>query len=122
VVDDELRDDADPAAMRLVEKRLEVLDGAVGRIDRLVLRDVVAVVAQRRRIERQQPDRGDAERLDVVEPVHQPLEVAIAIRVAVAERLDVGLIDDRVLVPERIAVHVVVTCRPPASLTIIAAP
>src|SRR5687767_4164075 len=91
--------------MRLVEERLEVIDRPVLRIDRLVRRDVVSIIAQRRGIERQQPDRRHAERLDVVELVHQTLEVTVAVRVAVAERLDVSLINDRVLVPERVVIH-----------------
>jgi hypothetical protein len=104
VVDHELRDHAQPAPVRLVEEPLEVLDRAVGGVDLLVRRDVVAVVFQRRRVEGEQPEAGDAERLDVVELVHQPAEVAVAVAVAVPERLDVRLVDHRVLVPERVVV------------------
>ena len=48
-------------------KALKSLERAVGRVDLGVVGDVVAVVAQRRGIERQQPERGDAEVLQVVE-------------------------------------------------------
>ena len=68
-----------------------------------VVGDVVAVVAAGRGIERQQPQRGDAEVLQVVELLGQAGEVADAVVVAVGERLDVKLIDDRVLVPELVA-------------------
>ena len=67
-----------------------------------VLGDVVAVVAARRGIERQQPDRVDAELGDVVELGDQAGEVADAVIVRIEERLHVQLVDDRVLVPERI--------------------
>src|SRR3712207_7484265 len=49
VVDDELGDDAQPVRVRRVEEGAEVLDRAVLRVDRLVARDVVAVVLERRR-------------------------------------------------------------------------
>ena len=41
-------------------KALKSFMRAVGRVDRAVVGDVVAVVAQRRGVERHQPDRGDA--------------------------------------------------------------
>ena len=102
VIDDELRDDTEIARVRLVEQSLEVLDRAVLRMHGLVFGDVVAIVAQRRRIERQEPERVDVERLHVVELLDQPWKIAEAITIAVAKRLDVQLVDDRVLVPERV--------------------
>ena len=71
-------------------------------MDGAVVGDVVAVVAQRRGVEGQQPDRRDAQRLDVVELGDHPLEIADPVAIGVVERLDVGLVDDRVLVPVRI--------------------
>ena len=102
VIDDQLGDDADAAAMRLVDEAIEVGERAVARVDVLVIRDVVAVVAERRRVERQQPQRVDAEVLQVVELLGQPGEVADAVVRAVEERAHVRLVDDGVLVPERV--------------------
>ena len=79
----------------------DVLERAEGRVDRAVVGNVVAVVAQRRGVERQQPDRRDAQLLDVVELLDQAVEIADAVAVGVEERLDVGLVDHRVLVPVR---------------------
>ena len=56
--------------------------------------DVVAAVAQRRRVHRQQPDAVDAEPLEVVELLDQPAEVARAVVVAVEEAADVDLVED----------------------------
>ena len=67
-----------------------------------VIGDVVPVVAPRRGIEWQQPDRGHAQFGDVVELLESALEVAYAIVVRIEERFDVKLVDDRVLVPERV--------------------
>jgi hypothetical protein len=102
VVDHQLRDDADAALMRLLQERLEVLDQAVRLVNLLVRRDVVAIVLERRRVEGQEPDGIDAERLDVVELRGEAGEVAVAVGIAVDERFDVYLVDDRVLVPVRI--------------------
>ena len=73
------------APVRLVDEAIEVLQRAVARMDVLVVGDVVAVVAQRRRVERQQPQRVDAEALEVVELLGQAGEVADAVVVAVEE-------------------------------------
>ena len=102
VVDDQLGDHPQAAPVRLVDQPPGVLERAVGRVDGAVVGDVVAVVAQRRGVERQQPDRRDAQLLDVVELGDHALEIADAVAVGVEERLDVGLVDDRVLVPVRI--------------------
>ena len=99
VIDDHLGDDADAAAMGLADEAPEVPHLAVGRVDFGVVRDVVPVVAQRRRIERQQPDGGHAQFFQVRELLRQSPEIADAIVVGIKKRFDVKLIDDRVLVP-----------------------
>src|SRR5512139_3292239 len=88
--------------MRFVDEGAEVGDLAVSGMYVVVVGDVVAVVAHRRRVERQQPQRVHAEFLQVVEPRDQPRKVAHAVAVAVAEGLDVQLVDDGVLVPVRV--------------------
>jgi hypothetical protein len=66
----------------------------------LIVADVVAVVAQRRRIKRHEPDRVDAELPDVAELRGEPLEITDAVVVRIEEGLDVHLINDGVLVPQ----------------------
>ena len=95
-----------PRAMRRRDEALDVVDRAVVGMDGAVFGDVVAVVEARRRIEGQQPERVDAELGDVVELGDQAGEVADAVIVGIEERLDVQLVDDRVLVPERIVRNV----------------
>ena len=107
VVDDELGDDADAAAVRFGDEVIEVVERAVARMDVLVVGDVVAVVSQRRRVERQQPEAVDAEALQVVELLRQAGEVADAVVGAVEERADVRLVDDGVLVPEGVGIGVI---------------
>src|SRR3712207_8935539 len=56
VVHDEVGDDADAALVRLVEQHDEVLDGAELGQHGAEVADVVAAVAQRRVVERRQPE------------------------------------------------------------------
>ena len=89
-----------PRCLRAVRELDEVAERAVARIDAVVVGDVVAVVLARRRLERHQPDRRDAEPVQVVEPPHQALEIADAVAVGVHVGADGQAIDDGVLVPE----------------------
>src|SRR5947199_8217881 len=100
VVDDEVDQDTDAAAVGLTHELDEIAAGAEARINAVVVRNVVAVVAARRGLERRQPDGVDPERLEVVEPPAQPLEVAPAVAVRIEVGLDIQAVDDGVLVPE----------------------
>ncbi len=102
VVDDQLDHHLHAALMGGVENLLEIVHGAVAGIDVDIVGDVVAVVAQGRGKERQQPDAGDAKILQIVQLREQAAEVADAVAVGVGEGPDVQLVDDRVLVPQRI--------------------
>jgi hypothetical protein len=73
-------------------------------MDSVVIRDVVAIVAQRRGEEGHEPYRADPQFLEVVELRFKPWKITDAIPVAVVESADVDLIDDRVLVPKHIPV------------------
>ncbi len=103
VIHHELGHDPDAARMRLVDHDFQVVDRPHFGVHGHVIRDVVAVVAAGRRAERQQPDRGDAEILDVVELRGEAREVSDAVAVRVEERARAKLVNDRVLVPERVA-------------------
>ncbi len=105
VVGDELVDDPDASPVGLADHLVGVAQRAVHRIDVVVVGDVISVVAHGRRVEGQQPDRVDAEVLQVRELLEQAAEVAASVRVAVHERAHVELIDERVLVPERVVVE-----------------
>ena len=79
---------------------MKSFEGAVAGIDVDVVGDVVAVVAQGRGKEGEEPEAGDAEVLEVVEFGEEAGEVADAVGVRVHEGADVDLVDDRVFVPE----------------------
>jgi hypothetical protein len=100
MVDHEIDQHPHAALLRAVGEFDEVPEGAVARVDGVVVRDVVAVVAAGRLLERHEPHGGDAEPVQVIQPAHQPLEVADAVGVGVHVGADVQAVDDRVLVPE----------------------
>ncbi len=85
--------------MGLSQKRLEVAQRSVRGVDTGVVRNIVAVVFERRGVERQQPEGAHAQVLEIIQLLHEPAKVPDAIVVAIVEGADVNLIDDRVLVP-----------------------
>src|SRR5439155_11722770 len=64
--------------------------------------NVVSVVAHGRGIERQKPDSGDAQLLEIIQFLDQSAEIAHPVAVAVAKGLNVQFVDYRILVPQRI--------------------
>ncbi len=61
VIEHQLGHNMKPAPMRLAQERLELLQRAAVRMNLGIVGNVVAVVAHRGRIKRQQPQRGDSE-------------------------------------------------------------
>ena len=102
VVHDEVGDHAHAALVRLLDELAEVVHRPVVGVEGEEVRDVVAAVAQRRLVHRQQPEAVDAEPLEVVELVDQAAEVARAVVVPVEEPADVDLVEDGPLEPQRI--------------------
>ena len=100
VVDDEVDDDADAALLAAMGEFDEVAERAVARIDAVIVRDVVTVVLAGRGLERHQPDRGDAEPVQIIQPPQQALEVADAVAIGIHIGADGKAIDHAVLVPE----------------------
>ena len=78
----------------------EIPQRAIARVDAVVIGDVVAIVAVWRGLKRHQPDGGDAEPLQIIEPAGQPGKITDAVAVGIHEGLDGQAVDDRVLVPE----------------------
>ena len=103
VVRDPVEQDADVARVRVGEQRVEGREVAEERVDVAVVGDVVAEVGHRRAVDRRQPDRVDAEPLQVVEARAQALEVADAVARRVGERARIDLVDDRLLPPHAAA-------------------
>jgi len=102
MVDDEFDYHLKVSIVRSVEERFEISDGSVTRVNIHVVRDVITVITERRRKERQQPDTGDTQILEIVQFLNKALEVSDPITIAVGERLDVEFIDNGIFEPQRI--------------------
>jgi hypothetical protein len=103
VVDHQLGDDLHAADVSRIDECAQIGHGAVIRMDPAVISDIIPVVAARRWIKGQQPDCIHAEICNVVDLLQGAAEVADAVTIGVEKRLDVQLVDRRVLVPQRIA-------------------
>ena len=90
---------ADVALVGLGHQAVEVRQRAVLRIDVLVVGDVVAEIDLRRGIDGREPDRVDAEFLQVVEALGDAVQVADAVAVRVLKAARIDLVDDGVLPP-----------------------
>ena len=99
MVQHQIHDDTDIALLRFGDEPVEVGEGAILRVDVVVVGDVVAEVDLRRGIDGREPDGVDAQALQVVEARGDAIEVAntVAVRVLKAARID--FVDDRVLPP-----------------------
>jgi hypothetical protein len=82
MIDDQLGEHSQLSPPCLLHEATEIGHRAEVGIDRAVVRNIVAVVAARRGIERQQPKRGDAEILQVVEFFGQPCEMSATTSIA----------------------------------------
>src|ERR1035438_8720180 len=87
------------------KKSLEIFKGPIPGMNRPIVRDVVAVIAQGRREKRHQPDRIDSEFLHIIELLRESLKISNAIAVAVKECAYVDLVDDGVLIPAHFRVQ-----------------
>ena len=114
VVEDEIHDHPDPAAVGLVDEPVEVRLAPEQRVDGGVVADVVAAVATRRRIDRREPDGVDREpvRAEVVEVVDEPGEVADAVAVRVGEAPRIDLVHDPAAPPVGPEAERRMACRP----------
>jgi hypothetical protein len=100
VIDDQVHDHPDSAVPSGTDCFYKVAVRAQTWVNTVEIGDVVSVVTVRSRIERHQPQAGDAEFFEVVDPLRQSGQVTDAVCVPVDESLDVETIDDSGLPPQ----------------------
>ena len=100
VAGDEVHHHLEAEPVGLGEQRVEVRQRAEQRVDGAVVGDVVAVVLLRALAEGRDPDRVDAQLLDIFEPPGDARQVADAVAVRVLEAARVDLVDDGTLPPQ----------------------
>ncbi len=102
VIDHQLDHHLHAAQMCGIKKCFEVVQCSIRRVDIVVVRDIVAVIAQRRREERQQPDAGYAQVIQIIQLRQQSRKIADAIVVGIGKCTNVKFVDNRIFVPEGI--------------------
>src|SRR4029453_7704028 len=105
VIQDKLDDLPQTALVRVVEECLEILQRAVVGMDVGVIRDVIPIVAKRRWKHGLEPKATPPGRFNIGELRREAGEVTHAVGVAVEKRLHMELVEDGILVPQRIARH-----------------
>ena len=91
MVQHQIRDNADPTRMTVLDQRLKIFQSSIGRIDRHVICHIVFVVC-RRRTYRHEPDLVKAQILDVVQFISHTAQIADSVCVRVTERINKDLI------------------------------
>src|ERR1700721_678070 len=80
-------------------QRAKILHRAEQGIDASVIRDVVTEIGHWRGKDRRQPDRVDAKRLQIRQPLDDPLEVADAVTIGILKGSRIDLIKNAVPPP-----------------------
>jgi hypothetical protein len=106
MVQDQLSDDTQVAAVGLSQECLEVAQRSISPVDVGIIGYVVPVVPQGRGTEGKQPDGRYAQILQVVQLLGKPAEITDPVAIAVVERTHMQLVDDGVLVPLRVRLEV----------------
>jgi hypothetical protein len=92
---------AQPILVGDIQELFEVIQGAVGGIDGEIVSDIIPIVPEGRRVERQKPDRGNAKIFEIIELTQQSLKISDAVIVRIAKGFNMQLIDDGFFEPER---------------------
>ena len=67
VIQHKLRNHAQPDLMSGIQELFEIVQGAVGRVYGEIVGNIISVVLERRRVERQKPDGGNAKIFEIIQ-------------------------------------------------------
>src|SRR5215510_2927905 len=101
----ELSDDLQTIRMRLLDEHLKIVQGAVVRVHIAVVRNSIAIITEGRGVKRQKPEGRHAEITQIGQLLNKSLEITDAIAIAVTKGPHVEFVNDGVLVPERLWLH-----------------
>ena len=99
----EVENELEAGGVRGFYQHVEIFHGAEQWIDAGVIGDVVAEISHRGRKDRRQPDRVNAKRLQIGQPVDDPLDIANAVGIGILKRARIDLIENAVPPPEFVA-------------------
>ena len=99
VIERQIRHNAHAAAVQLRNELFKVLHRAVIRMDGVVVRDIVAIIAQGAGIKRREPQAVHAEPLEVIQLIDDPAQRAYLLIAIGLKGADEGLVEDGIVVP-----------------------
>ncbi len=99
MVQHQLGDHPQPPLVGLPQKLLKLPQGIVAGIDIVIIGNIVPIIPQRRRVERQHPERRNPQLLQVVQLADQTTEVPHAVGIGIGKGLDMHLVNNRITVP-----------------------
>ena len=100
MVDHKLNHHLHTTLMRGIQESFEVIQRAIRRVHIRVVSNVVAIVAQRGRKERQDPDAGNAEVFQVIETRQQTCKITDPVIVRIGKCANMQFVYNRIFVPE----------------------
>ena len=92
VVDDEIHQDVHIALFRFRDQPVHVLHRTEARVNVVVIRDIIALIGERRAVDRLEPEDIDAEILQIIELIDDARKIADAVPVRITEALRIDLI------------------------------
>jgi len=83
MIHNEIDEDTHSALFAASRKFDEVAESAISRIDTVVIRYIITVVLAGRGLKRHQPQGGDSESLQVIQPAQQSLEIPYTVAICI---------------------------------------
>ena len=99
VIECQIRHNAHAAAVQLRNELFKVLHRAVIRMNGVVVRDIVAIIAQGAGIKRREPQAVHAEPLEVIQLIDDPAQRAYLLIAIGLKGADEGLVEDGIVIP-----------------------
>ena len=106
VVDDQVHQNKHVPLLRLRDQAFHVLHGAEPRVDRVVIRDIIPLICQRRFIDGRQPQDIHAQIFQIIQLLDNPGNISDPVPVAVVKALRVDLIGNLVMPPFAFHTHI----------------
>ena len=92
VVDDEIHEDIHIALLCLGNQLIHIVHRAEARVDIVIIGNIIALIRERRAVDRREPDDVDTELLEIIQFADNALQITDAVAVRVTEALRVNLI------------------------------
>ena len=92
VIDDEIHQDVHIAFLGLSNQTVHIVHGTEARVDIIIIGNIVALICERRAVDRREPDNVDTEVFEVIEFADNARKITNAVSVRITEAFWVDLI------------------------------